>query len=1080
MTDRRLRPAPGGPPSPRMIRGLALLAPAMAGCLSIGAASASAQDRPRPRAPSEQPTLDVVRRDVDGDGVEDRVVLVRVRRGERVIDWGVAYSGATGELIARERRETTSSPDLTGDGLVDQADVAAMLGVYGAPTAPGGAGDLNWDGRVDAQDLGRLLVRFGQPAPTGPAGGIAPTPMALVCPDHCTGFYPDCHCGGDAPSTGAEPTDDPNDTDPPDSGGNPDDPSGLCCDTDGDGNPDDDGDGIPDSEDPDDDNDGADDEADNCPDVANAEQTDTDGDGLGDACDNCPDIPNASQSDADGDEVGDACDNCPDVANPSQSNKDGDAFADACDSCPDIPNEIQSDMDGDGVGDQCDNCPNVPNASQSDQDDDGIGDACDDDDDSPPPPPPPLCGFTIDGPEFVAVDDAAAFTIAGAGIATITWADPAGAPVEVDPGSTTSPTLTLTAGEEPGEVFLAAVVTTVDGDVCVAESMFSIVGVDLDIDSDNNNGFGLPDRSDEEDEAEDQGPGKTILANTHNVDGDAIADFVDGYDLFPTLASNGQSLGVSFAPLVVEIGGVDEASAKIHILYNASDPLQEVSFSPDGWVIQGMARIWMKDGSETRDGRSILDGGDYIPPGEYAMADLGLTSSDPTTLFLESLVASESEGDLAILVEVDPTGDSDFTLYDHVRATSVQVDFMTVDSESGLELRAGSLLATEPYDAGAVELPWPEEIEFFHKPVVHEVRVHDPRGLSGETFAVGGVELALSDAGAYWASERFWIDPPPHFANPGVAVIPFETPRRIAVFSDEIDWSYNPGGRSKKVEVPAASRTDKMFQSAQEAAIDEMEADLSWRANYPNDSDEAAFGKEVHRRMALRMHGRKRWLANVWVANLDGASWTVVGINTPNRPPGIPQDVEFGELDFVRLRAGASVEVGDVFDMAKVQDGKAVYEVKTSARGRIARVQADRYKIVTGGSGNYRLSTPSRRFRNNAFEPHPIGGRLFRINRLLVAAPFVGSALTMAFPADTQAAQDDMMEKFETFVRSVCSGDFADAGSDLVIFLDSMDLYLTLTVGQGIPGSAQLIATYAVDRAMSNKEEFDTTSIPLE
>jgi len=117
MTDRRLRPAPGGPPSPRMIRGLALLAPAMAGCLSIGAASASAQDRPRPRAPSEQPTLDVVRRDVDGDGVEDRVVLVRVRRGERVIDWGVAYSGATGELIARERRETTSSPDLTGDGL---------------------------------------------------------------------------------------------------------------------------------------------------------------------------------------------------------------------------------------------------------------------------------------------------------------------------------------------------------------------------------------------------------------------------------------------------------------------------------------------------------------------------------------------------------------------------------------------------------------------------------------------------------------------------------------------------------------------------------------------------------------------------------------------------------------------------------------------------------------------------------------------------------------------------------------------------------------------------------------------------
>ncbi|MDZ4831849.1 MAG: hypothetical protein SGJ09_16850 [Phycisphaerae bacterium] len=48
--------------------------------------------------------------------------------------------------------------DLNGDGIVDAADLAILLGNWGFP----GIGDLNGDGVVDAKDLGILLGMWGQ------------------------------------------------------------------------------------------------------------------------------------------------------------------------------------------------------------------------------------------------------------------------------------------------------------------------------------------------------------------------------------------------------------------------------------------------------------------------------------------------------------------------------------------------------------------------------------------------------------------------------------------------------------------------------------------------------------------------------------------------------------------------------------------------------------------------------------------------------------------------------------------------------------------------------------------------------
>ena len=151
-----------------------------------------------------------------------------------------------------------------------------------------------------------------------------------------------------------------------------------------------DGDGQPDSTDPDDDNDGVYDEFDSFP-TDPLESADADGDGTGNNAD--PDDDNdgfydefdafptdpSESADADGDGTG----------NNADPDDDNDGAADIDDGCPNDPSKtspgacgcgtVDSDADADGVADCIDNCPTTSNPGQSDFDGDGFGDACDPD-----------------------------------------------------------------------------------------------------------------------------------------------------------------------------------------------------------------------------------------------------------------------------------------------------------------------------------------------------------------------------------------------------------------------------------------------------------------------------------------------------------------------------------------------------------------------------------------------------------------------------------------------------------------------------------------------------------------------------
>jgi hypothetical protein len=101
--------------------------------------------------------------DLDGDGDVDEAIPVDLDGNARFVDDPDTTDTGVGEppfvdMGAYEYQGGTSCPgDLTGDGMIDGADLGLLLGNW----SQDGAGDLNEDGIVDGADLGLLLGAWG-------------------------------------------------------------------------------------------------------------------------------------------------------------------------------------------------------------------------------------------------------------------------------------------------------------------------------------------------------------------------------------------------------------------------------------------------------------------------------------------------------------------------------------------------------------------------------------------------------------------------------------------------------------------------------------------------------------------------------------------------------------------------------------------------------------------------------------------------------------------------------------------------------------------------------------------------------
>ena len=86
--------------------------------------------------------------DVNGDGIDD-IIIAAVGA-----DPNGFFSGETYVIFGR----TPCPADINDDGVVDTADLGALVAQFGTP---GPGADINYDGVVDTADLGILIAAFG-------------------------------------------------------------------------------------------------------------------------------------------------------------------------------------------------------------------------------------------------------------------------------------------------------------------------------------------------------------------------------------------------------------------------------------------------------------------------------------------------------------------------------------------------------------------------------------------------------------------------------------------------------------------------------------------------------------------------------------------------------------------------------------------------------------------------------------------------------------------------------------------------------------------------------------------------------
>jgi Ca2+-binding RTX toxin-like protein len=185
-----------------------------------------------------------------------------------------------------------------------------------------------------------------------------------------------------------------------------------------------------------------------------------------------------------------------------------------------------------------------------------------------------------------------------------------------------------------------------------------------------------------------------VFVNSGDADADGVIDWADGFNAGAPGQDNIIDAPLHLTPLTLEVTGAFDASkALFAISYDASDPAGVTWNSQTGGydlpAHPGPLRIWKKDAEGVRAKWSpIFTGGDYVAPGVYTAAQLGLTAIDWTAeLYVEAVKDGEQVA-REIRVQIDPDGAALPAPFSQGSALAVnplgpKLEWVTWDRETG-------------------------------------------------------------------------------------------------------------------------------------------------------------------------------------------------------------------------------------------------------------------------------------------------------------------------------------------------------------------------------------------------------------
>jgi len=360
-------------------------------------------------------------------------------------------------------------------------------------------------------------------------------------------------------------------------------------------------------------------------------------------------------------------------------------------------------------------------------------------------------------------------------------------------------------------------------------------------------------------------------------------------------------------------------------------------------------RLW-RTRNPSRDPRSVLDGGDSIPPGVWIpLETFGLVEIDSAgvarpapdvTLWVEAVMPSGAVGDAPVQARLSRGIAGSMQAHDGVRVTATEVVLL---GQSGPEDTFDPVAG--PVTSHIIDDDFDGEPDEGSLVMTYRLEIHDPRSTGLEGVTAESQQLGLWHmGGGLWTTPEFMVLEPGATPPAGVGAWIYHQPGTGYEFEYNPAWEYAAEWQPERVPEPyEIELANIILDETHEYDFETWKPDNFGTGNH----NPGQYGLELHQKIAARLSTRENWLANVYADHRTGRIVSV------NGPPSSGSVAGLTQIDAIALKGDYRPGVGDILDGSRCE----IIELKFSLRGLAIPTtpngtglsQAQRLTILNGG-----------------------------------------------------------------------------------------------------------------------------------